>query len=162
MRPELTTTLPRQMKTWPNIRARYFSARAQVNARHHQPLCRPASLKSPLLGRRTGMVALPPAGVRSPLGVRISDRVAFQRLAYAPWSNIRIRTLPTSSEDSCFDPVVSAVAFVYPAFTGHRPGHSVVRTAGAKRLRPMSSERPSSSPFSTLFGYVIIANIAAN
>ena len=44
-----------------------------------------------------------------------------------------IWTLPTSSEDSFFDPVVSAVAFVYPAFTGHCPGHSVVRAAGAKR-----------------------------
>ena len=45
---------------------------------------------------------------------------------------MRIWTLPTSSEDSFFDPVVSAVAFVYPAFTRHCPGHSVVRAAGAK------------------------------
>lgn len=35
---------------------------------------------------------------------------------------------------NCFNPVVSAVAFVYPAFHGRcRPGHSVVRAAGAKR-----------------------------
>jgi len=46
-----------------------------------------------------------------------------------------IWTLPTSSEQSfAFAPVVSAVAFVYPACFGlFRPGHSVVRAAGAKR-----------------------------
>lgn len=77
------------------IRARYFSARAQVNAGHHQPLFRPACLKSPLLDRRSGTVALPPAGVRSPLlgfpGAPTSGRVAFQRLAYAPLPNIRFK-----------------------------------------------------------------------
>jgi len=46
-----------------------------------------------------------------------------------------IWTLPTSSEQSfAFAPVVSAVAFVYPACAGRlRPGHSVVRAAGGKR-----------------------------
>ncbi|MFQ7952935.1 hypothetical protein ACIMNZ_26740, partial [Escherichia coli] len=46
-----------------------------------------------------------------------------------------IWTLPTSSEQSiAFAPVVSAVAFVYPACCGlFRPGQSVVRAAGAKR-----------------------------
>jgi hypothetical protein len=48
---------------------------------------------------------------------------------------MRIWTLPTSSEQSfAFALVVSAVAFVYPACFGlFRPGHSVVRAAGAKR-----------------------------
>jgi len=48
---------------------------------------------------------------------------------------IRIWTLPTSSEQSfAFAPVVSTVAFVYPAFFERlRPGHSVVRAAGTKR-----------------------------
>jgi len=49
--------------------------------------------------------------------------------------NNGIWTLPTSSEQSiAFAPVVSAVAFVYPACCGlFRPGQSVVRAAGAKR-----------------------------
>lgn len=45
-----------------------------------------------------------------------------------------IWTLPTSSGQSfAFAPVVSAVAFVYPACCGlFRPGQSVVRAAGGK------------------------------
>lgn len=39
---------------------------------------------------------------------------------------------PQAVRNSFFDPVVSAVAFVYLACSGHCPGHSVVRAAGAK------------------------------
>ena len=54
-----------------------------------------------------------------------------------------IWTLPTSSEQSfAFAPVVSAVAFVYPACAGRlRPGHSVVRAAGAKRSIDPADQR---------------------
>lgn len=78
---------------------------------------------------------------RGPVSTVLSETLALSRwlhmMFHLRWQqpNKCIWTLPTSSEQSlAFARVVSAVAFVYPACAGrYRPGHSVVRAAGAKR-----------------------------